>query len=62
MFRSLDTVPEELIERFSAGAENILKSKNPVAALAAALAVISGCTEVKQRSLLSGREVITIVG
>ena len=28
-----------------------------MSALAAALAVISGCTEVKQRSLLSGREV-----
>ena len=59
--RSLDTVPEELIERFSSGAENILKSKNPVSALAAALAVISGCTEVKQRSLLSGREVYLFI-
>jgi hypothetical protein len=55
--RSLDTVPEDLIEKFRTGAEDVLKSKDAVSAIAAALAVISGCTKVTQRSLLSSKEV-----
>jgi hypothetical protein len=50
-------VSDDLIERFRKGAEEVLSSKDPVAALAAALAVISGCTKVSQRSLLTAKEV-----
>ncbi len=55
--RSIDNVSEELIEKFKSGAIEVLKTKDPVKALAAALAVISGCTKVTQRSLLSSKEV-----
>ncbi len=57
--KSLDTVSPELIEKFRQGAEDVLKNKDAVSALAAALAVISGCTKVTQRSLLSSRENMT---
>ena len=55
--RSIENVSEELIEKFKSGAIEVLKTKDPVNALAAALAVISGCTKVTQRSLLSSKEV-----
>ena len=55
--RALDIVPEDLIARFRDGAKEVLKTRDPVSALAAALAVISGCTKVSQRSLLTSREV-----
>ena len=57
--RALDDVAPELIEKFRKGAEGVLKSKDAVSALAAALAVISGCTKVTKRSLLSSRENMT---
>jgi hypothetical protein len=57
--RSLDGIPPQLIEKFRSGAEEVLKTKDAVSALAAALAVISGCTKVTQRSLLTSREVST---
>ncbi len=57
--RSLDTVADELIEKFRSGAEEILKNREAVSALAAALAVISGCTKVTQRSLLTSKENMT---
>ena len=46
-----------MIEKFESGAIEVLKKKDPIRALAAALAVISGCTKVTQRSLLSSKEV-----
>lgn len=57
--KALDIVTDDLIERFRHGAENVLKTKDAVTALAAALAVISGCTKVTNRSLLSSREGLT---
>jgi ATP-dependent RNA helicase DDX21 len=57
--RSLDTVADELVEKFRSGAEEILKNREAVSALAAALAVISGCTKVTQRSLLTSKENMT---
>lgn len=56
--RAIENIGQDLIERFRSGAEEVLKTKDAVSALAAALAVISGCTKVTQRSLLSSREVI----
>ena len=53
----MDVVPPVLIEKFRKGAEEVLKTKDAVSALAAALAVISGCTKVSQRSLMTSREV-----
>jgi len=57
--KALDVVSDDLIERFRHGAENVLKTKDAVTALAAALAVISGCTKISNRSLLSSREGFT---
>lgn len=56
--RALDTVDDDLINRFRKSAENIIKvnGKDPIEALAAALAVISGCTKVTKRSLLTNKE------
>ena len=54
----MDDVSPQLIEKFRSGAEAVLKTKDAVSALAAALAVISGNTKMTQRSLLSSREVI----
>jgi ATP-dependent RNA helicase DDX21 len=57
--KALDGVNPKLIEKFRAGAEEILKTKDAVNALAAALAVISGNTKISNRSLLSSRENMT---
>ena len=56
-YRALDDVHPTLIEKFRQGAEAVLKNKDAVSALAAALAVISGNTKISNRSLLSSREV-----
>ena len=48
-----------MIEKFRKGAEKILETKEAVAALAAALAVIAGCTKVSNRSLMTSREGFT---
>jgi hypothetical protein len=56
--KALDNIDPQIIETFRAGAEEVLERKDAVSALAAALAVISGCTKVSNRSLLSSREVI----
>jgi hypothetical protein len=53
----LENIPKELVEKFRTGAEEVLKTRDAVSALAAALAVISGCTKVTERSLLTSREV-----
>lgn len=57
--KMLDSVATDLIERFRKGAEEVLENKDAVSALAAALAVISGCTKVTQRSLMTSRENFT---
>lgn len=54
--KALDNIPQALIEKFRAGAEEVLKEKDAVSALAAALAVISGTTKVSNRSIMSSRE------
>ncbi len=54
--KALDNIPPQLIERFRSGAEEVLREKDAVSALAAALAVISGCTKVSNRSLMTSRE------
>lgn len=56
----METVTDEMIEKFRSGAEEVLKNKDAVTALAAALAVISGVTKVTQRSLLTSKEVSLI--
>lgn len=48
-----------MIEKFRKGAEKILEEKEAVSALAAALAVIAGCTKVSNRSLMTSREGFT---
>lgn len=57
--KAIENISSELIEKFRSGAEEVLKTKDAVSALAAALAVISGCTKVTQRSLMSSRENMT---
>lgn len=57
--KALDVVSDKLIEKFRKGAEKILETKEAVAALAAALAVIAGCTKVSNRSLMTSREGFT---
>ena len=56
-FRSLDGVSDDLLNSFTERAEKLVKERGAVSALAAALAVISGSTELKKRSLLNAREV-----
>lgn len=57
MPRSLDSIPEVTLAHFKESAENLIKQKGAVVSLAAALAVISGNTEIKSRSLLNSLEV-----
>lgn len=58
--KSLNDVNADLIEQFRATAEKVVKKHNsdPVAPLAAAIAVLSGATKVITNSLLTQREVI----
>ncbi|KAI4887404.1 hypothetical protein NFI96_026776 [Prochilodus magdalenae] len=51
--RFLDSVPTAAVEYFRAAAEQLIKERGPVDALAAALAHISGATSLEQRSLLN---------
>ena len=55
--RSLDTVSDATLDHFRDAAEKVVEEKGAVTALAAALAVISGSTEIKSRSLLNSQEV-----
>ena len=55
--RSLDDVSEEVIKLFEDSAKTLIEEKGAVTALATALAVISGSTHIKARSLLSSAEV-----
>ena len=56
-FRSLDSVSSGMLESFTEVAEKLIEERGAVSAVAAALAVISGSTELKKRSLLNAREV-----
>jgi ATP-dependent RNA helicase DDX21 len=57
--RTLDTVKPAALECFRQLADQLTKERNVVDVLAAALAIISGNAELKQRSLLSSREGFT---
>ncbi len=61
-FRSLDGVAEEVLASFTATASRLVEERGAVPALAAALAVISGSTSLKKRSLLNAREVSQFIG
>ncbi|XP_006820781.1 nucleolar RNA helicase 2-like isoform X2 [Saccoglossus kowalevskii] len=54
--KSLDAVPESAIKLFHEAAEKLIEEKGPVEALAAALALVSGATDVTSRSLLNSDE------
>ena len=60
MFRALENIQEETLEHFRESAARLVELKGGVDAVAAALAVISGNTEIKARSLLSSREVSSL--
>ena len=56
--KSLNEVPSATLEHFREAAQKLLEEKEPVEALAAALACLSGNTgEIKARSLLNSSEV-----
>ncbi|XP_031556545.1 nucleolar RNA helicase 2-like [Actinia tenebrosa] len=54
--RFLEQIPSDVLEHFQEAAEKLIKEKGAVEAVAAALAQISGTTEIKSRSLLSSQE------
>ena len=55
--RFLAQVSESVLEHFREAALKLVNSKGALDAVAAALAHISGTTEIKSRSLLSAQEV-----
>jgi hypothetical protein len=55
--RALDNVTDVARAHFREAAEKILKTRNAVDALSAALACISGTTHIVPRSLLTKKEV-----
>ena len=55
--RSLDKVLPETLEHFREPAQDLIEERGAEDALAAAMAVISGATKIKSRSILSNREV-----
>ncbi|CAH1794288.1 unnamed protein product [Owenia fusiformis] len=54
--RSLEGIPDATLDHFTESAEKLIEEKGAAKALAAALAVISGCTKIVSRSLLSSNE------
>lgn len=54
--RTIDTISPETIAVFTESAEKMIKERGAVFALSAALAIITGSTDIKPRSLLSSRE------
>ena len=54
----MESVTEKAIAHFRPLAEKILATRDPADALAAALAYISGTTDIIPRSLLTKKEVI----
>lgn len=57
IYRALDTVTDAAIAHFRSAAEKILETRDATEALAAALACISGTTDIVPRSLLTRKEV-----
>lgn len=57
--RTLDLISPETIAIFTESAEKLIKARGAVAALSAALAIITGSSEIKARSLLNSREGFT---
>ena len=55
--RALDNINADTLKQFEASAEKLIAEKGAVTALSAALAIISGSTEIKARSMLNSREV-----
>ena len=56
-FRVLADVPEKAIEHFRETAQDLIEEKGAEAALAAALAYISGAADAASRSLITSEEV-----
>lgn len=56
--RFLAQVPADALTYFREAAEALIEERGAVDAVAAALAHISGTTEIKSRSLLSSQEVL----
>ncbi|XP_064633451.1 nucleolar RNA helicase 2-like [Lineus longissimus] len=54
--RSLDSVPPATLEHFKGAAERVIEDRGAVNALSAALALISGSTDIKTRSILTSQE------
>lgn len=61
MSRFLDSVPVTAIAYFKESAEKLIEERGAVDALAAALAHISGATNLEQRSLLNSDAVSLIL-
>ncbi|XP_077999152.1 nucleolar RNA helicase 2-like isoform X1 [Glandiceps talaboti] len=57
--KSLDKIPESAIDHFRDVAEQLIAEKGAVPALAAALAHISGATDISSRSLLNSEQGFT---
>ncbi|KAM5140702.1 nucleolar RNA helicase 2-A-like [Mantella aurantiaca] len=51
--KSLDSIPADVVEHFKVYAEELIEKKGALNALAAALALLSGASSLKQRSLLN---------
>ena len=58
LYRFLAQVPADALTYFREAAEALIEERGAVDAVAAALAHISGTTEIKSRSLLSSQEVL----
>jgi len=56
----LEAVTPATLSHFRLTAEQLIAERNVVDLLSAALAVVSGNTDIKQRSILSSREVISV--
>ncbi|XP_019635969.1 PREDICTED: nucleolar RNA helicase 2-like [Branchiostoma belcheri] len=54
--RAIEEVPDKMLTHFQEAAEKLIAEKGAVNAVAAALAVMSGSTEIKKRSLLNADE------
>ena len=59
--RTLEAVKPSTVAHFRHLAEKLVAEKDSIELLSAALAVVSGNADIKQRSLLSSRQVVLIV-
>jgi len=59
--RCLDKVSPSVLPYFTTAAEKLIEEKGAVEVVSAALAYISGVTEIKSRSLLSSQPVRTLL-